>query len=77
MRKKMRERRESLELSQQAVADRAGLTRVNYSSIERGRTEPNIQQMVSIANVLKVKPNVNFFKDFCDDMEQKSKKQII
>lgn len=70
MRKHMRERREQLKLSQQEVADRAGLTRGNYSHIERGRNEPNLDQMISIAKVLKVKPDANFFKDFCDDMEQ-------
>jgi len=77
MRKKMRERRNQLELSQQYVADRAKLTRANYSSIERGRTEPNIAQMISIAKVLNVKPNANFFKNYCDDMEQANAKQII
>lgn len=73
MRKKMRERRLLLKLSQQEVAERAGLTRVNYSSIERGRTEPNIEQMEAIAKALKVTPNINFFKDYCDDMEQEQK----
>lgn len=64
----MRERREQLGLSQQYVADHAELTRANYSHIERGRTEPNIKQMIAIAKVLNVKPNVNFFKDFCDKL---------
>ncbi len=76
MRKLMRERREELNLSQQYVADHAGLTRVNYSSIERGRTEPNIKQMISIAKVLNVKPNANFFKDYCYKTDQ-SKEKII
>ncbi|ASF40990.1 transcriptional regulator [Halobacillus halophilus] len=66
MRTKMRQQREKLNLSQQKVADTAGLTRVNYSSIERGRTEPNIEQMIAIAKALKVTPDVNFFEDFCD-----------
>ena len=76
MRKLMRERREQLGLSQQYVADHAGLTRANYSHIERGRTEPNIQQMISIAKVLNVKPDANFFKDKCDEMEQNEKQAI-
>lgn len=67
----MRERRNQLGYSQQEVAKSAGLTRVNYSSIERGRTEPSINQMISIARVLEVRANVNFFKNSCDIMEQK------
>lgn len=71
MRNKMRERRLELNLSQQEVADRTGLSRANYSHIERGRSEPNLEQMVSIAKALKVEPNANFFVDKCDDLEQK------
>ncbi|MBG9586888.1 helix-turn-helix transcriptional regulator [Cytobacillus firmus] len=69
MRKRMRARREELKLSQQEVADRTGLSRGNYSHIERGRNEPNIEQMIAIAKVLKVKPDANFFKDDCDKMD--------
>lgn len=71
MRKIMRDRRIKLNLSQQEVADRAGLSRANYSHIERGRSEPNLEQMVSIAKALKVEPNAKFFIAECDDMEQK------
>lgn len=71
MRKIMRDRRIKLNLSQQEVADRAGLSRGNYSHIERGRSEPNLEQMISIAKVLKVEPNANFFADDCYDSEQK------
>lgn len=67
----MRNRRLDLGLSQKDVADKAGLTRVNYSSIERGRTEPNIEQMISIAHVLDVIPDVNFFKNKCYESELK------
>lgn len=72
MRNVMRNRRLKLDLSQQEVADRAGLSRGNYSHIERGRTEPNLEQMVSIAKVLKVEPNAKFFTDDCDISEQNS-----
>jgi len=78
MRKIMRKRRNELRLSQQEVAERAELSRANYSHIERGRSEPNLEQMISIAKVLKVKPDANFFKDFCDKTEQLGpKKEII
>lgn len=76
MRKLMRDRRNELSLSQQYVADHAGLTRANYSHIERGRTEPNIKQMINIAKVLNVKPNANFFKDYCDKTDQGDKQAI-
>lgn len=66
MRINMRNRRRELRLSQQVVADKSGLSRANYSHIERGRSEPNLSQMLSIAKVLKVDPNVNFFADECD-----------
>lgn len=78
----MKNKRLSLNYSQQDIADKIpDLTRANYSSIERGRTEPSINQMMEIAKVLKVKPEVIFFKDFCDDMEQnkenKTKQEVI
>lgn len=68
----MRNRRVELGLSQQDVADKSGLTRANYSHIERGRSEPNLSQMVSIAKTLKVAPNANFFANECDELEQKT-----
>ncbi|UOE54945.1 helix-turn-helix domain-containing protein [Cytobacillus oceanisediminis] len=69
MRKKMKDQRIKLGLSQQEVADKSGLSRANYSHIERGRSEPNLSQMVSIAKVLKVDPNANFFVNNCDKTE--------
>ncbi|KAB2335048.1 helix-turn-helix transcriptional regulator [Bacillus mesophilum] len=70
MRIKMRNRRIELGLSQLEVAAKSGLTRANYSHIERGRSEPNLSQMVSIAKALNVAPNANFFVDKCDKMDQ-------
>ena len=71
MRKLLRDQRIKLGLSQQEVANQAGLSRGNYSHIERGRSEPNLEQMISIAKVLKVEPNAKFFTDNCYDSEQK------
>lgn len=70
MRINMRMRRIELGFSQQDVADKAGLSRANYSHIERGRSEPNLNQMIAIAKVLKVAPNANFFTNECDVGEQ-------
>lgn len=77
MRNAMRNRRSELNLSQQEVADKSSMSRANYSHIERGRSEPNIEQMISIAKVLKVKPDANFFKDYCDITEQNEKEQKV
>lgn len=69
---KMKQRRIELGLSQQDVADLTGMTRANYAHIERGRHEPNLEQMEAIAKVLKVKGDINFFKNYCDESYQKT-----
>lgn len=69
MRKRMRDRRKELGLYQHEVAKLAGMTRANYAHIERGRHEPNLEQMTSIARALKVKAEANFFEDVCDKMD--------
>ncbi|HBC94329.1 MAG TPA: XRE family transcriptional regulator [Pelotomaculum sp.] len=69
----MRKRRVELGLSQEEVANMADMARAVYSHIEVGRNKnPSIAQMESIAKALKVKPDINFFRDFCDEMEQTS-----
>lgn len=73
MRTLMREKRRELGLTQEQAAEKAGLSRSNYAHIERGRNEPSIDQMESIAKALNIKnPSVNFFKDFCDEMYLKN-----
>jgi Predicted transcriptional regulators len=72
MRLMMISRRKKLGISQQVAAERAGMTRANYAHIERGRHEPSIEQMESIAKALGIKrPEVNFFKNCCDETYQK------
>jgi transcriptional regulator with XRE-family HTH domain len=74
MRKLMLERRKMLGLSQQIVADRAGLTRSNYAHIERGRHEPSLEQMECISKALNIKkPSLNFFKNYCDETYRNNK----
>ncbi len=71
MRLYMRNRRVELEMSQEQTAVLANMSRAVYSHIETGRNKnPSIEQMESIAKALKVKPDINFFRDFCDEMEQ-------
>lgn len=72
MRTHVKQRRKSLKLSQQEVAQKAGLTRSNYAHIERGRHNPSVEQMQAIAQALQLKnPNINFFVNFCDETYQK------
>ncbi len=73
MRKQLKDRRTELGLSQQDVADRAGMTRANYAHIERGRHEPNLEQLEAIAKALDINPDINFFKNNCDDTYQEVK----
>lgn len=71
MRLNMRKRRLDLEMSQEEVANKAGMARAVYSHIEVGRSKnPSIEQMESISKALKVKPDINFFRDFSDKTEQ-------
>lgn len=72
MRIRLRQKRELLGLSQQQVAAQIGMTRANYGHIETGRNEPNMEQMEAIASALKVKPELNFFKNCCDKTEQEA-----
>ena len=77
MRKLMRDRRLELGYSQEKVARKANMSRVNYGHIERGRNEPNLEQMDKIANALKVKAEVKFFKNYCDKTEQGNGDEVI
>jgi len=69
----MRRRRLELKKSQEEVATLANMARAVYSHIEVGRNKnPSIEQMESISKALKVKPDINFFRDFGDKTEQNS-----
>lgn len=70
MRVKMLMRRKELGLTQEEAAKRAGMTRGNWSHIERGRHEPSIEQMQVISDVLGVEPTIDFFEDVCYETDQ-------
>ena len=53
----VRERRISLGLSQEELADRAGLHRTYVGSIERGERNPSLLNIARLALALKVKPS--------------------
>lgn len=75
MRQHIRNRRLKLKLSQREVGKLAGMTRANYSHVESGRNKNlSIDQMEAIAKALKTRATINFFRDYCDGMEQSSRR---
>ncbi len=64
----MASRRKFLGMTQQEAANLAGMKRSNYAHIERGRHNPSISQMKAISKALKVKVDINFFENDCDEM---------
>jgi len=55
---RLRERRTSLELSQEDVAHMSAMHVSNYGKIERGLANPNLHTLLRIASVLEVDPGV-------------------
>jgi transcriptional regulator with XRE-family HTH domain len=52
----IRERRRALGLSQDALAERSGLDRLNVGRIERGERSPRLDTLARIADALDVRP---------------------
>ena len=50
----IKEKRESLNISQKDMAISLGLSRSNYNKIENGHLEPNFQKLQIIANALEL-----------------------
>jgi transcriptional regulator with XRE-family HTH domain len=55
---RLRERRTSLELSQEDVAHMSAMHVSNFGKIERGLANPNLHTLLRIASVLEVDPGV-------------------
>lgn len=53
----IRERREALNLSQEAFAAECGLHRTYISQLERGLKSPTVRVLATIAQVLKLTPD--------------------
>jgi putative transcriptional regulator len=53
---KFKTARLSLDLSQQAVADKAGIDRKTINRIENGHFSPNLDTFFRVCKVLKLKP---------------------
>jgi putative transcriptional regulator len=66
MRKWMSEKRNSLGLTQECVAKKAGIARTTYSMIERGERNASVVNAKKIANVLDFNWTI-FFEDECHD----------
>lgn len=54
----LRRERERLGLSQEALADRAGVDRTEIGKLERGTREPRLRTLVKIYRALDVSPDV-------------------
>lgn len=70
MRRKMRERRLKLGLTQEQVAEKAGITRSAYAKYESGRRGMNLIQAHKIAKALKVAFDGSFFVKESDKTSQ-------
>lgn len=57
VRAKLKKLRIEAELSQGALAEKAGLERKTINRIENGHFSPNLSSLIRICNALKVKPS--------------------
>jgi transcriptional regulator with XRE-family HTH domain len=68
---KIRNAREDLDLSQRDMADRIPMNQSNYSKIERGVQEPNLEQLRRICQILSLDPryllNLGEYAEISDD----------
>ncbi len=53
---KIRNQREDMDLSQYDMAERIPMNQSNYSKIERGVQEPNLEQLRRICQILRLDP---------------------
>ncbi|RJX40068.1 XRE family transcriptional regulator [Paenibacillus pinisoli] len=61
MRESLAERRRCLNLSHEAVAERANISRAYYSNVEAGRKDPSFKVMKRIADALDSRVDDLFF----------------
>lgn len=57
LRKKIRKYRQEAGLTQEELADKAGISRAYMGYIEQGRNVPSLEVLEKIARMLKVKPS--------------------
>jgi transcriptional regulator with XRE-family HTH domain len=56
---RVKEAREKLELTQEQVAKKAGMTTNYFAMIERGEVNPSFEKIKSLAKVLKLKVTIS------------------
>ena len=75
--KNIRKLRESKGLTQDQLAEKLFVTRQTVSNYETGRTRPDVDMIVSIANVLETDANSVIYGLPADDRKQNTLKIIV
>ena len=75
--KNIRYLRESKGLTQDQLAEKLFVTRQTISNYETGRTRPDVDMIVSIANVLETDANTVFYGLPADERKQNALKTIV
>ena len=83
---RIKQRRRELELSQEALAERASLSPPHISRIECGQKVPRLESLVSIAEALEISPDELIYdvpvpraelKDLLADCSESDKRVIL
>lgn len=73
---KIRNAREDLDLSQKDMSDMIPMNQSNYSKIERGLQEPNLEQLRRICQILKLDPNYLLNLNSAETISKKDKQML-
>ena len=68
----IKEAREKRNISQEKLADKAGISRTHLSEIENNKVNPTLKVAFAIAHALGLKVNQIFFADFVKHKQQRS-----
>lgn len=74
---KMRQARTNLKLSQEAAAERSGISIGFYSNIERGEKVPSVDSLIGIANALGLDLNSLFINPSAKGSKPKSRENTL
>lgn len=72
MRVKMINRRKDLGYSQQDIADKLNVTRSAVSGWELGRNEPDLQTIIKLKEILRVKDDAFFLTEYVTNCDNKT-----
>lgn len=76
MRTWLKQMRTEKNLTQEKIAEKAGIERAYYTMIETGNRNPSVNVAKSIASVLGVNWTI-FFENECNKMTQNQKQEVI